>query len=433
MKYSLLIIITLLTSSLLLHSQSDYYFPPLSGEVWEMISPESLNWNEDAIDTLYNFLLEKNSKAFIVLHKGNIVLEKYFGAFTRDSLWYWASAGKTITAFLVGKAQEEGYLSIHDRTSAYLGEGWTSCPPEKEEKITIWNQLTMTAGLETTGVDLDCTAPECLTYLEDAGERWFYHNAPYTLLKDVLNNATGKSANLLVYQYLNKTIGMGGLWLQLDYNNVYFSTARDMARFGLMILANGNWAGKQILEDKNYLQKMITKSQDLNPAYGYLFWLNGSERYVQPGLPISFNGSIIPDAPTDLFAGMGKNDQRMYIVPSLDLVVIRMGNAADDSFLALSGFDNELWIHLNKVLSNPTTSPHDKYPETFVFPNPAYDHIFINTNNIPERIIIYDISGKKMMELKNTRKVDISPLPRGVYLLHFSTVKDFTVLPFLKE
>ncbi len=81
------------------------YFPPLSSSAtWDTISPASLGWCANEIDTLYNFLQQEDTKGFIVLKDGKIVLEKYFGTFTKDSLWYWASAGKTITSFLVGKA-----------------------------------------------------------------------------------------------------------------------------------------------------------------------------------------------------------------------------------------------------------------------------------------------------------------------------------------
>jgi hypothetical protein len=177
---------------------------------------------------------------------------------------------------------------------------------------------------------------------------------------------------------------------------------------------------------------MITPSQDLNPAYGYLFWLNGSESYIQPGLGISFDGSIIPSAPEDLFAGMGKNDQRMYIVPSMDLVVIRLGNAADESALALSEFDNELWSQLKKVMSNPVSSLVHKSPEIFVFPNPAKERISIISTGVPERISIYNILGEKMQETGNTRTVDISSLPQGIYFIHLRYGKIFNVLSFLK-
>jgi hypothetical protein len=77
----------------LVKSQS-IYFPPLVGDQWETTMPASLNWNMEAIGELYDYLGENNSKAFILLKDGKIVMEKYFGTFTKDSAWYWASAGK---------------------------------------------------------------------------------------------------------------------------------------------------------------------------------------------------------------------------------------------------------------------------------------------------------------------------------------------------
>ena len=111
------------------------YFPPLTGNVWETTSPAALGWCEDKLPELYDYLESANSKGFIVLKDGKIVIEKYFGSFTKDSLWYWASAGKSLTSFLVGIAQQEGKLSIEDPSSKYLGPGWTDCTALEKSRI----------------------------------------------------------------------------------------------------------------------------------------------------------------------------------------------------------------------------------------------------------------------------------------------------------
>ena len=147
------------------------YFPPLTGDEWETVAPSSLGWCDERIDSLYDLLEENNTKAFIVLKDGKIVLEKYFGTFVQDSAWYWASAGKSLTACLVGIAQQEGFLSIEDTTSSYLGEGWTACTSDQEEKITIRHQLTMTTGLDDQVPENYCTLDTCLIYKADAGTR----------------------------------------------------------------------------------------------------------------------------------------------------------------------------------------------------------------------------------------------------------------------
>lgn len=213
------------------------YFPPITGNTWDTISPTALGYCQPKIDSLYDFLEAENTKAFILLKDGRIVLEKYFGTHTQSSPWQWASAGKTITSFMVGIAQEEGYLSIADTTSTYLGQGWTACTPMQEEKITIRHQLTMTSGLDDGVVDPFCTLDTCLVYNADAGTRWSYHNAPYTLLDEVIENATGTTLNAYTTQKLKNPTGMTGSFIPIDYNNVFFSNARSMARFGLLILS----------------------------------------------------------------------------------------------------------------------------------------------------------------------------------------------------
>lgn len=126
------------------------YFPPVSGNAWDTISPLALGWCPDKIDTLTQYLQDKNTKAFIVLKDGKIVIEKYYATFIQDSIWY-RFRWKSLTAFLTGIAQEEGLFNITDTVSHYLGNGWTSCSATDEEKITILNQLTMTTGLDDSG------------------------------------------------------------------------------------------------------------------------------------------------------------------------------------------------------------------------------------------------------------------------------------------
>ncbi len=83
-----------------LHSaiSQDLYFPPLVGSAWDTISMSELGWCPENLPASYEYLDDKNTKAFIVLKDGKIVLEKYYDTFTKDSLWYWASAGKCVTS-----------------------------------------------------------------------------------------------------------------------------------------------------------------------------------------------------------------------------------------------------------------------------------------------------------------------------------------------
>jgi CubicO group peptidase (beta-lactamase class C family) len=359
-------LILLLLFSLLACSKNDnypeteaiMYFPPLDSDTWETTTPESLEWSDAAINELYDFLSENDTRAFILLINGKIVLENYWGnnilntaTFDKNSNWYWASAGKTLTAFLVGLAQEEDLLNINDKTSDYLGTGWTDLPLIKENLITIKHQLTMTTGLDYTVSDSDCTDPECLQYKTDAGTQWYYHNAPYTMLEAVISLAANTTYNTFTDEKIESKIGMNGTWLPSGDNNVFWSTPRDAARFGLLLLNEGKWDETSIMTNASYFNSMVNSSQTLNPSYGYLCWLNGKSSIVFPGLSSSFNIPLSTSAPADLFAAMGKNGQFIDVVPSENMVVIRMGEAPDNALVPVT-FHDDMWAKISAIQNN---------------------------------------------------------------------------------
>ncbi len=401
-----------------LNSQN-LYFPPLNGNTWETTDPASLGWCPEHITGLYDFLDTEESKAFIVLKDGKIVLEKYFDQFTRDSFWYWASSGKTLTAFLIGLAQQEGFLKTTDQTSKYLGKGWTKSPPNKEDLITVWHQLTMTSGLDDGVPESNCTLPDCLIYKADAGDRWTYHNAPYTLLRDVIEKATGMNENTYTQSRLKSKTGMNGLWVSLGYDNVYLSTARSMARFGLLMLNKGRWDQEQLLKDPLYFEAMVHPSQDLNKSYGYLWWLNGQESFMVPGLQVRFPGSYCPEAPADMYAGIGKNGQILCIVPSQNLIVLRMGESngpGDEVSIVLC---NQIWNRLNKVICHSTAVENQKTIWFSINPNPSQNTIHINSNNNNpfSKILIYNKIGILIRQESFKNQLSIDDLLPGIYYL----------------
>lgn len=326
------------------------YFPPIGSDTWETITAEELGWNATAIEPLDTFLEENGTKAFILLKNGKIVLENYYQDTDASTAHRWNSAAKTLTAATIGIAEQEGFLSIQDATQDYLGLGWTSMTPEQESQITIRNQLTMTTGGDYTVPDINCTDPECLLYLNPAGSHWYYHNAYYTLLQDVVTAAVPEDFNSYFDTKIKEPTGITGLWVPFEYYKLYYSTARSMARFGLLNLNNGNWNGNQVI-DTDYFEAMTTPSQDINKAYGYLWWLNGQESFRLPTVNATFQGSLISTAPDDLIAGLGKDDQKLYVVPSKGLVVIRLGDASDASLLGPSGFDTELWEKISAFIN----------------------------------------------------------------------------------
>jgi CubicO group peptidase (beta-lactamase class C family) len=335
---------------------TDMYFPPVNSDTWESVSPASLGWNTSEIPALLKLLQDNKTRAFILLKDGKIVMEEYFGnnltgttAFSKTTNWYWASAGKTLTSFVVGKAQEDGFLKISDKSSDYLGTGWTSLTSQQESKISIRNQLTMTSGLDDGVPDSHSFLPKDLIFKSDAGSRWAYHNGPYTLLEKVVKAGAKMEFDLYFNSVLRDRIGMDGFWNWTNNDHVYYSTARSMARFGLLMLNSGKWDSETIMANSTYFNEMITVSQTLNKSYGYLFWLNGKESFMVPESQVVFPGSLSPAGPADMFSGIGKNGQYVSIIPSMKMVMIRMGEeptSVDVPFLFL----DDIWEKLNPII-----------------------------------------------------------------------------------
>lgn len=417
-KTFLLLIITFLLSNSELLSQNSY-FPPNNASNWETIPPGQLGYCTDKIDSLYTFLENSNSKAFILLQDGKIVLEKYFGTFTSDSSWYWASAGKSLTAFLVGIAQRENHFSITDTSSKYLGVGWTNLSSNQEEKITIWNQLSMTTGLDDGVADHYCTIDTCLNYKADAGTRWAYHNGPYTLLDKIMENSTGANLNNYMNQKLSSSTGITGLFLPSGYNNLFFSKPRSMARFGLLMLNKGIWNGTDVLQDSNYFSNMINSSQNLNKSYGYLWWLNGKESYMLPSLQLVIPGSISPNAPSDMYAALGKNGQIINVAPSKNLVWIRMGNDPGVGEVP-TAFNDEVWKKINNLTCTVNSKELKQVNHTSIYPNPFKQEL--NIINIGDQTIsqvtIYNNINQVVYNLQSYNSqlnVNTSSFPAGTY------------------
>jgi CubicO group peptidase (beta-lactamase class C family) len=326
------------------------YFPPNDGSsTWETKSIADLSWNQSAVQPLLDYLALKNSKSFMILVNGRIVMENYFNGHNDSTPWYWASAGKTLTSTVTGIAEQEGYININNKVSDYIGSGWTNETLTQENLINCKNLLSMTSGIDdyVNGVYSDDVTPSSLNYKADAGTRWAYSNV-YVKLQDVVAQATGQTWSNYFNSKLRDKLGMTGSWIQSNNNVVYWSTTRSMARFGLMALNNGNWDGVQVV-NSNYFNAATSTSQNINLSYGYLWWLNGKSSYHMPQSQLQFPGSIIPTGPNDMFMALGKNDQKIYVIPSKKMVVIRMGDAADSVNLALSDFDQTLWTKINAL------------------------------------------------------------------------------------
>lgn len=309
------------------------YFPPTTGDTWETIDPATAGWDVTKLEEALAYAESKDSTGVLVLQSGRIVVERYWQGWDLHTSEGIFSASKSVTSILVGMLLEDGALTLDDPVALHLGPGWTTAPADKEALITVRHLLTMTSGLNDN-----------LGYVADAGTRWSYNTNAYHQLFGVIAAAAGMSRDDFAQARLHDPIGMqDAAWRPQRLN----ASTRDMARFGLLVLANGIWDGTPILTHPTYLSEALASSQTLNPSYGYLWWLNGKSDFLLPGPnPMLQAGPLMPDAPADLVAALGAGDKKIYVVPSRGLVVARHGGPTGDPALAASSFDNLFWQKL---------------------------------------------------------------------------------------
>ncbi len=324
-----------------------WYFPPVTGTAWSTARPAEAGFDSTALASAVDWAMAQASDAVVLLWRGRIVAERYAPGVTASTRGPVFSAGKTITGALIGQLAAEGRLQLDSSVTRYLGPGWSRvAPPAQERTITVRHLLAMASGLD-----------DSLRTVVPPGSRFYYNNPAYYQLFGVLEAASGQTVPTLAAAHLFSRIGMP---LALAFPStdtgepgfIFTMPAREFARFGLLVLRHGRWDTTVVLQDSAFLAKARQPSGTDNPAYGWLWWLNGSTTYRTPGpyaLPVGA-GPLFPAAPPDLVAALGKDDKKLYLVPSLDLVLVRLGDRAPISGgvspAAISTFDNAFWTRL---------------------------------------------------------------------------------------
>ncbi len=303
--------------------------------------------SEDQVDTLfsnvnYKTLTEvvdnafdsvKKTRAVLVIYKDQIIAEKYGEGFDKDSKILGWSMTKSITSTLYGVLQKQGKLDVNDKAPI---ASWQN---DDRSEITINNLLQMNSGLEwSENYDKISDATKMLFLAEDMGkvqenkklsgkpnELWNYSSGTTNLLSNILRSYFDTHQAYLDFWYaeLIDKIGMHSMLVETDLSGNYvgssygWATPRDWAKLGLLYLHKGNWNGTQIF-DESWVEYATAPTNTSDGRYGAQIWLNA--------------GGYYPDAPRELYSFNGYQGQRVFIIPSKDLVIVRMGLAGGDYF-----------------------------------------------------------------------------------------------------
>jgi CubicO group peptidase (beta-lactamase class C family) len=270
--------------------------------------------------------IKKRTRSLLVIYKDKIIAEKYDAGFDKNSKLLGWSMTKSITATMFGILEKQRKFDIDD--PAPIPE-WAN---DKRKLITTSDLLHMNSGLqwvEDYKTISDATKmlfqaeDMTLVQLEKPAEykpnmRWNYSSGTTNLLSGILRKQFKTHQEYLDFWYsaLIDKIGMNSMVIETDMAGNYvgssygWATTRDWSKFGLLYLHKGNWNGEQIFNE-NWVKYTTTPTNRSEGRYGGHFWLNA--------------GGNFHDVPRDMYFCSGFQGQMVAIIPSLDLVVVRMG------------------------------------------------------------------------------------------------------------
>src|SRR3954451_18223422 len=290
----------------------------------------------DAFAEAVKLAESKNASALLVVHKGRVVLDRHWHGHRPGDQTNSASMAKTVTALLIGIAVGEGKIASIDEPAAKWIPAWRD---DARKRITLRHLLQMHAGLKPMGEyeepysDASYLAlgtdsrhvVDNVPAVEEPGLRFDYNNVNFQVLGDVLEAATGRRYAGYLSEKLWKPIGASdaGVWLDREGGTArtfgyLFTRPEDWARLGLLLLHEGRCDGRQIVPP-DFIREMIRPSPT-EPTYGLGIWLANDEHQRQDREP--------PFAAPGIFYLDGRFKQRVYIVPSRDVVIVRVGENA---------------------------------------------------------------------------------------------------------
>ena len=304
----------------------------------------------ETIDTIFNDV--NQTRSVLVIYKDQIIAEKYSDGFDKNSKQLGWSMTKSIVAALYGILEHQGKIDMSYRPFKELDlTGLLGKDPR--EFIPLNDFLRMSSGLEWDEdyasisdvnkmlfMEADMTKSQINTHYNSNNPKvWNYSSGTTNFLSGVLRKQFKTYQDYLDFPYseLIDKIGMHSMLIETDMAGNFvgssygWASTRDWAKFGLLHLNRGNWNGEQLFDPKwiDYITKPTEGSKE---GYGAHWWLNAGGKY--------------PDVPRDMYSANGFLGQRVFIIPSKDLVIVRTGLAKDPDF-DINGFLSDVVAAIN--------------------------------------------------------------------------------------
>ena len=302
----------------------------------------------EAIKAAADYAGANNSNAFIVIHNGKVVAERYFGGTTATTGIVSKSLAKPITALAIGRAIALGKIKSLDQPVSDFVPEWQGTP---KAAMLIRHLLDMRSGLLAQGVSSEPMNMWSRAYLHPFHEKiileeypltdapgsiYEYSNATSELVALVIERATGRRYAEFIGNEVLKPIGAAGgqVWINRPGGLAHSGCcallpAQSYARMAMLVAQDGKWGGRQLLP-RSYVTAMKTPTAQ-NPHYGLGLWLAGTyidrRGFANQNRPGPKVLHAEPYLTNDLVMFDGNSNQIVYIVPSQQLIVLRTGNA----------------------------------------------------------------------------------------------------------
>ncbi len=281
---------------------------------------------------------EHRGVAVVVMKGDKIVFEDYASPFGEDVPWILASGTKSFSGVMCAAAIEDKLISGFDEKVADTITEWQT--DKWKSKITIRQLLSLTSGLYAGEIAVVPAYSEAIKSNAnyEPGTHFEYGPVPFQVFGEVMRRKL-KARNDTVDCYIKRRIldplGIDvALWRKSDGQPLLPQgvalTGREWIKFGRFLKDRGKWNGKQIISEK--LLAELTVGSKVNPAYGITFWLNADGTGPSGSNRKSLSGDVGAKKMSDkldVFMAAGAGNQRLYIIPSKDMAVVRFGAFGD--------------------------------------------------------------------------------------------------------
>jgi CubicO group peptidase (beta-lactamase class C family) len=289
---------------------------------WE-VAPDGAGGSAAGREALRGYLERKGTRAAVVARGGRIAAEWYWEGTDAATQLPCYSTTKSVASTAVGLLVDDGLVELEESAARYIPE-WRE---DDRRGVTVRHLLAMTSGIRKDDEGLRAAADRIAfgigqPLVAAPGTVFDYDNCACAAISVIVRAASGREMADFLQERLYGPLGMTGLRHEmsagrtLPYSGLQI-TARDAARFGLLFLRRGRWAGRQIVSEA-WIDQACGAGSAVNPDYGLLWWVNARGAWK--------------DLPRDAYSAQGMYGNNVTVLPGHDLVVVRLvGDAAENA------------------------------------------------------------------------------------------------------